>query len=40
MAYLNFKAIYELLGQFSIRYPYHFTQSVDNFEIHVEHKTL
>ena len=37
LAYLNFEAIFDFPGQFTIRCIYYFQKDVDNFEI--EHKT-
>ena len=37
LAYLNFDAIFEFLGQFTTKCIYYFSKGVDNFEI--EHKT-
>ena len=37
LAYLNFDAIFEFLGQFAIRCIQYFSKDVDNFGI--EHKT-
>ena len=36
LAYLNLDAIFEFLGQFTLRCIYHFSKDVDDFEI--EHK--
>ena len=37
LAYLNFDAVFEFFGQFTLRCINYFSKDVDNFEI--EHKT-